>query len=94
MCFCVFCGQAGFWGLGNSGFRCSPCDCDIGGAHSPMYVSAFNIFSLNLFLYKLMSKITEQDLMMKVWSVLYRLNSLSYHGNRNCLKASCETIKT
>uniref|UniRef100_A0A8P4GG72 Laminin subunit beta-1 n=1 Tax=Dicentrarchus labrax TaxID=13489 RepID=A0A8P4GG72_DICLA len=26
--------SAGFWGLGNSRFRCSPCDCDIGGAHS------------------------------------------------------------
>ncbi|KAG7233023.1 hypothetical protein INR49_007538 [Caranx melampygus] len=25
---------AGFWGLGNSAFRCSPCDCDVGGAHS------------------------------------------------------------
>ncbi|XP_070829105.1 LOW QUALITY PROTEIN: laminin subunit beta-4 [Chaetodon trifascialis] len=24
----------GFWGLGNSMVRCSPCDCDIGGAHS------------------------------------------------------------
>ncbi|KAM6926955.1 laminin subunit beta-4 [Lycodopsis pacificus] len=24
----------GFWGLGNSAFRCSPCDCDVGGAHS------------------------------------------------------------
>ncbi|XP_039860060.1 laminin subunit beta-4 isoform X2 [Simochromis diagramma] len=23
-----------FWGLGNSVFRCSPCNCDIGGAHS------------------------------------------------------------
>ncbi|CAN9498663.1 unnamed protein product [Ophioblennius macclurei] len=23
---------AGFWGLGSSGSRCSPCDCDIGGA--------------------------------------------------------------
>uniref|UniRef100_A0A8P4K4T5 Laminin subunit beta-1 n=1 Tax=Dicentrarchus labrax TaxID=13489 RepID=A0A8P4K4T5_DICLA len=27
-------GCQGFWGLGNSRFRCSPCDCDIGGAHS------------------------------------------------------------
>ncbi|XP_062418892.1 laminin subunit beta-4 isoform X2 [Pungitius pungitius] len=27
---------AGFWGLGTSGFRCSPCDCDPGGAHSNM----------------------------------------------------------
>uniref|UniRef100_A0A8D3E5Z7 Laminin subunit beta-1-like n=1 Tax=Scophthalmus maximus TaxID=52904 RepID=A0A8D3E5Z7_SCOMX len=26
----------GFWGLGNSMIRCSPCDCDIGGAHSNM----------------------------------------------------------
>ncbi|XP_034542548.1 laminin subunit beta-4 [Notolabrus celidotus] len=26
----------GFWGLGNSVFRCSPCDCDAGGAHSNM----------------------------------------------------------
>ncbi|KAM8891532.1 laminin subunit beta-4 isoform 2-T2 [Spinachia spinachia] len=26
----------GFWGLGTSGFRCSPCDCDAGGAHSNM----------------------------------------------------------
>ncbi|XP_034090119.1 LOW QUALITY PROTEIN: laminin subunit beta-4-like, partial [Gymnodraco acuticeps] len=25
---------AGFWGLGVSGYRCSLCDCDIGGAHS------------------------------------------------------------
>lgn len=33
--------QEGFWGLGNSAFRCSPCDCDIGGAHSNRYVSAF-----------------------------------------------------
>ncbi|XP_036068153.1 laminin subunit beta-4 isoform X4 [Oryzias melastigma] len=24
----------GFWGLGNSTIRCSPCDCDIGGAHN------------------------------------------------------------
>ncbi|XP_072241454.1 laminin subunit beta-4 [Leuresthes tenuis] len=27
---------AGFWGLGQSMSRCSPCDCDIGGAHSNM----------------------------------------------------------
>uniref|UniRef100_A0A7N6BTS6 Laminin, beta 4 n=1 Tax=Anabas testudineus TaxID=64144 RepID=A0A7N6BTS6_ANATE len=32
-CFCV---QEGFWGLGNSVYKCSPCDCDIGGAHSNM----------------------------------------------------------
>uniref|UniRef100_A0A1A8RJK3 Laminin, beta 4 n=2 Tax=Nothobranchius rachovii TaxID=451742 RepID=A0A1A8RJK3_9TELE len=25
---------AGFWGLGNSVFSCSPCECDIGGAHN------------------------------------------------------------
>ncbi|KAK2842855.1 hypothetical protein Q5P01_013055 [Channa striata] len=31
--FCDQC-QAGFWGLGNSVHRCSPCDCDIGGALS------------------------------------------------------------
>uniref|UniRef100_A0A8D3DT25 Laminin, beta 4 n=1 Tax=Scophthalmus maximus TaxID=52904 RepID=A0A8D3DT25_SCOMX len=28
--------NVGFWGLGNSMIRCSPCDCDIGGAHSNM----------------------------------------------------------
>ncbi|XP_070687634.1 laminin subunit beta-4 [Pempheris klunzingeri] len=27
---------AGFWGLGNSAVRCSPCDCDIGGAQGTM----------------------------------------------------------
>ncbi|KAM7415417.1 hypothetical protein PAMA_019983 [Pampus argenteus] len=26
--------MAGFWGLGDSGLRCSPCDCDMGGADS------------------------------------------------------------
>ncbi|CAB1438278.1 unnamed protein product, partial [Pleuronectes platessa] len=26
----------GFWGLGNSAVRCSPCDCDVGGAQSIM----------------------------------------------------------
>ncbi|XP_035013706.2 laminin subunit beta-4 isoform X1 [Hippoglossus stenolepis] len=26
----------GFWGLGNSAIRCSPCDCDVGGAQSIM----------------------------------------------------------
>uniref|UniRef100_A0A4W6C9Y6 Laminin subunit beta-1 n=1 Tax=Lates calcarifer TaxID=8187 RepID=A0A4W6C9Y6_LATCA len=34
LCCVLCCVQAGFWGLGNSVFRCSPCDCDIGGAHS------------------------------------------------------------
>ncbi|MBN3300896.1 LAMB4 protein, partial [Amia calva] len=27
---------AGYWGLGNSVYSCSPCDCDIGGAHVSM----------------------------------------------------------
>ncbi|XP_028287743.1 laminin subunit beta-4 isoform X2 [Parambassis ranga] len=27
---------AGFWGLGSSMFRCSPCNCDIGGSYSNM----------------------------------------------------------
>ncbi|KAM3872975.1 laminin subunit beta-4 [Diretmus argenteus] len=26
----------GYWGLGNTVYRCAPCDCDIGGAHSTM----------------------------------------------------------
>ncbi|KAM9854866.1 laminin subunit beta-4 [Aulostomus maculatus] len=26
----------GFWGLGNSALRCSPCDCNVGGAHGSM----------------------------------------------------------
>ncbi|KAM9375661.1 laminin subunit beta-4 [Pholidichthys leucotaenia] len=26
----------GFWGLGNSVFTCSPCSCDVGGAHDSM----------------------------------------------------------
>uniref|UniRef100_A0A665UDI7 Laminin subunit beta-1 n=1 Tax=Echeneis naucrates TaxID=173247 RepID=A0A665UDI7_ECHNA len=34
LCLCFV--QEGFWGLGNSEFRCSPCNCDIGGAHSTM----------------------------------------------------------
>uniref|UniRef100_UPI003AAF4A91 laminin subunit beta-4 n=1 Tax=Centroberyx gerrardi TaxID=166262 RepID=UPI003AAF4A91 len=31
-----FCDQClpGYWGLGNTVYRCAPCDCDIGGAHS------------------------------------------------------------
>nr|XP_033815617.1 laminin subunit beta-4 isoform X2 [Geotrypetes seraphini] len=34
----VHCDQCfpGFWGLGSTSFGCSPCDCDIGGAHSDL----------------------------------------------------------
>lgn len=30
--------QEGYWGLGNTLFGCSPCDCDLGGSQSTTYV--------------------------------------------------------
>ncbi|XP_036374359.1 laminin subunit beta-4 [Megalops cyprinoides] len=47
-CFCrrlatgPYCDQCvpGYWGLGNTVYSCSPCDCDIGGAYNSMCSSA------------------------------------------------------
>lgn len=60
MCKCVyFCGQPGFWGLGNSLFRCSPCDCDIGGAQSTQYVFNSSTFQKAFLLIFTIGTVTE-----------------------------------